>query len=514
MDETRTTSESAGLVAIVFLVVVAAGCTGTGADPVRRTSYVDVDCPSEIRTATNHVVTCGYLTVPEDRSNPEGRRIRLFVFRIEPDIPSHAVPVVYVGDDLGSSFDLPATVGMADHLDGPEVIALEMRGTGYSEPNLSCPEVEAISHHSVTASIEDKDLRRAFLDAVKACHDRLVAQGVDLSAYGVEEAGADILDLAQTLGLETWDVISKGSTSRVVFETMRASGSGLRAVVLYNPEFPDTDPYVEAFRSTRASIDHLDALCQADAACSRSFPNVVGSVNEAVRRFDRHPAQIEVAGTRIAVDGARLLRGIRNLLASIRPDGKTYLHLPATFDALAHARDPITSLAAVVSPEIAASTFCVGFLPTCTRLLSDGSYYSVLCRDILPFADVDSLEGLARGEAAWIKDYARGPYEDVCDVWTVAPAERSVASTSVSDLPVLVYSGSLDPFVNEDAVREGIEGLPGSFVVESSVQSHPVVVPAECQDDDSRVEFLADPTTAPSAPCLERFEPVFAMSPL
>jgi pimeloyl-ACP methyl ester carboxylesterase len=425
--------------------------------------------------------------------------------------------VVYVGNDLGSALDYTATSYMADNLDGPEVIGLESRGTGHSEPNLSCPEVEALSPEALTAPIEDPDLRQAFVAAVKACNDRLVGQGVDLSSYGLEDAGEDVVDLIEALGLRHWDMISKGSTSRIALEAMRTEPAGLRAVVLYNPEFPDTDPFVQAFQSTRTSIDHLSELCDADARCSRWFPDVAGSVDDAISRFKDHPVDIRISGARVHVNGERVLRDLRNVLATVHPDTNTYLHLPAIIDALAYAKDPASSLAAIVAPEITAPLFCAGFLPTCSTVLNQGAYYSTLCQDIVPFSDLDSLASLADNDTVWTDDYVESPYRDVCSAWEVAPADRSTMTTVGSDVPTLVYSGELDPFVSTQVVRDGIKGLMNAVILTGSTQSHWVNGPGQpppCSDDDSRNEFLADPTTAPSAACQEHFQPRFASSPL
>jgi pimeloyl-ACP methyl ester carboxylesterase len=503
--------------AMTALALLATGCTGGGASkPTYIPTYRNADCPPEVRTSTTRETKCGYLTVPQDRSKPTGRQIRVFVFRMEPDLATHAPPVVYVGGDLGSSLDYRLIGFMADHLDGPEVIGMDARGTGYSEPNLSCPEVAAISPQTRTTPIDDPGLRQSFVAAVKACRDRLVGQGIDPSAYGVEEAGPDVIDLAYTLGLKQWDVISRGSTSRIAFETMRAKPAGLRAVVLYNPEFPDTDPFVQAFQSTRASIDHVGSLCNADAKCARRFPNVARSMDDAIRRFDRHPVMVRVAGVRVLVDGARLLRDLRSFLADIHPDSQAYLHLPATVDALAHAKNPASSLAALVAPEVTAPTFCLGYLPTCSGVLNHGAYYSALCRDIAPFAHLDSLAGLAAGNPAWTRDYAKGPYGDVCSAWGVAPAPGSVNRAVVSNVPVLVNSGGFDPFVATEVVREGITGLPHAFVVAGQVESHWVAggLPRACANDNSRNEFLANPTAVPNARCRERFRPKFSTAPL
>jgi pimeloyl-ACP methyl ester carboxylesterase len=506
-----------GCLTFSALAMLVAGCTGRAATKAKYVpAFVPTDCPAEVSISNTRETKCGYLTVPENRSNPGGRQIRLFVFRIEPNIPTNAAPLVYVGNDVGSAFDYTATSYMADNLDGPEVIGIEQRGTSHSEPNLSCPEVEALSPQALITPIDDPSLRRSFVGAVRACHDRLTDQGIDLSSYGVEEAGADVVDLVAALRLTSWDLISKGSTSRVALQAMRTHPVGLQAVVLYHPEFSATDPFVQAFRSTRASVDHLSMLCEADTRCSGWFPDVARSVGQAIRRFDRHPVNVRISGAHVFVDGARLLRDLRNALASVHPDANTYLHLPATIDALAHAKDPTSSLAAIIAPEITAPLFCAGFLPTCSTVLYHGAYYSMLCRDIAPFSDPGALAAFSGSAQAWTDNYVHGPYGDVCRAWDVEPAVRSITDAVSSDVPILVYIGELDPFVSPRVVREGIGELPNAFTRSGSTQSHWVGLgqPPPCADDDSRNRFLADPTTQPKAVCQEQFQPTFVSSPL
>ena len=503
-----------GALAAIGLSLLAAGCTwGAASKPSYSATFASVDCPAEVRTSTTRETKCGYLTVPENRSDPTGRQIRLFVFRMEPDFPTTAAPVVYVGDDLGSSFDYRTTGFMADHLDGPEVIGLEARGTGYSDPNLSCPEVEGIAPETLTKPIDDPVLRAAFVNGVKACHDRLVGQGIDLSSYGVDGLGADVVDLASALGLAQWDVISKGSTSRIVFQAMRAHPPGLRSVVLSDtPEFPDTDPEAGAVQSTRASFGELVHLCRADPACAREFPRLASSFDLAIQRYAQHPVTVRISGVQIRVDGARLVRDLRNLFASLDTISVVN-HLPATIDALANAKDPASSLRAVVAPEITAPTFCTGYLPVCTGLISQGAYYSALCRDIAPFANSGAPERSAEDSAAWTSAFVNGPYQDVCGAWDVTPADASTTAPASSSVPVLVFVGGLDPF-GPTHLRKEMAGLPNAFLLDLAVRSHPVASLPPCPSDNPRNEFLAYPTRMPSAPCGARFRPSFSMSPL
>ena len=502
--------------AVTVLTLFAAACTtgstviGAGYTP----TFAPEACPEPVTASASRDTTCGYLTVPEDRSNPSGTQIRLFVVRIAPNKSTTAPPVVYAGSDLGSPIDYFALSGMADHLDGPEVIGLEPRGTGFSEPNLSCPEVDAIAPQALATPIADPNLRHVFIEAVTACYHRFADQAVDLSAYNVQEAGLDLLDLVRALGLVDWDVVVKGSMSRPVLEAMRSDPPGLRAVVAYDPEFPDTDTFAQAIEGTRAAASELQTLCNADPGCARRFPNLTSTFDAAIRRFDEDPFTVRYRGRDVLFDGARLLRDVRNLLASVAGDDPMYLTLPATIDALAHAKDPTSTIAAVVSPELRAQTFCTGYLPACASPTSQGAYYSALCTDVAPFTDADALAALAGGQPAWTQDYVDGPYQDVCDAWKVAPGDDVVTAALQSDVPVLVLTGGFDPTVTPDAIRSGMEGLPNAFLISTPVWGHGPSGITECPDVQPRNAFLADPTRAPDARCQERVQPTFGSSPL
>ncbi|MDP9184834.1 MAG: hypothetical protein M3O29_04080, partial [Actinomycetota bacterium] len=413
----------------------------------------------------------GYVTVPEDRSEPDGRTVRIFVFRFAASPPS-GPPVLYVGSEIGYSFDYTNVNDVAQTLPGHELIAIDMRGTGHSEPNLSCPEVDALSGRARAEPIDDGRMRAAFVDAVSSCRTRLASEGVDPGAFDIPSLGADLIDVAGALGLSDWEVLSKGSTSRVVFEAMRSDPPGLRGVVLYNPEFPDTDPFVQAFDSTRASLAHLADLCDADPACRRRFPTVEADVQRAIDRLQVTPIRVRPKGDPVLMDGAALLRSLRWRLSSTFADQAD--GLPATFAAIAEIADgrsllpTLTHLAASEQPS---QTYCGGYFPLCPadQSVSQGAYYSVLCRDEAPFADVGALPELAAGDPSWSADYVDSPYLDVCQAWDVQPDDRQVTEPVTSDLPVFIENGTLSPFVSPAVIRAGIAGLANASIGRSPI---------------------------------------------
>src|SRR6266704_3659444 len=237
------------LAAAVILALSLTACTsGAGSDkPTFRPVYKAADCPADVALV-------------------------LFVARMaSPTGQAARDPVLSLGGDLGTAPDY-VTLGAQIKGLGREVIVLAARGTGRSGPSLACPEVDALPRAHLEVRVDDPRTRTEFLDALKACHDRLVSHGVDLSAFGLHEMAADTEDLRIALGIDQWNVMALGTTSRIALEYLRDFPRHIRAAVLDSPEWPGADLLVESIQATRHAISELAAACSADAACRGFTP--------------------------------------------------------------------------------------------------------------------------------------------------------------------------------------------------------------------------------------------------
>jgi hypothetical protein len=288
----------------------------------------------------------------------------------------------------------------------------------------------------------------------------------------------------------------------VVFEAMRSKPVGLRAAVLNSPEFPDTDPFAEAFTSTRSSLELLENDCEADPVCAVRFPGLRADLRAAVERLESTPIRVRVEGGPVWMDGAALLRSLRARLSGMTV--ATGARLPATIATIGHRRDPARTLAALAALDASAQTYCGGYLSACStaQTLSQGAYYSVLCRDEVPFTDVSALRRAAAGDAAWSADYVANPYLDACTAWDVPPASPSIAEPLVTDIPVYVDGGAFSPFVSPAVLREGTSGFSNLALGISPLGGDGGVTGvggAECLD--ARLSFLNDPRAAVDFSC-------------
>ena len=451
------------------------------------------------------------MIVPEDREQPDGRTLRLFVTRVQPPGgPTYPDPMLVLGMDLAQEVDYGGIAPMAPRI-GREVIMLDTRGMGFSEPSLNCPELDPVAATTTAALTDDQTARDAFLGAVQACHDRLIEAGVDLSAYGLEASAADVEDLRRVLDIPEWGVTTHGSASRLSLEYLRRYPQHIRVIVLDSPDFPQVDPFAEAIRGTREALGELFAACHQSRICSRTYPDLESSFGEALVQLDADPITIQTStstGERVEVafDAVMFLRTVRQMLSEgHRLNGDITGFIDAA-RAGASAR-----LARWLSEFAGDEAYCVGYLPKCepAHPLFEGAFYSILCRDIVPFVDTQELVASTEGDTTFITAFADPPLLDVCEPWEVPPSDPEVASPVRSDVPTLIVLGRLDPFATRSIAEEASASFTTSFIVVDPAGDHNAL-PSPCLLS-IRNAWVDAPTEAPAETgCLdERGPPPF-----
>ena len=88
--------------------------------------------------------SCGYLVVPENRSRPTGRKIRLMVAKYPAPSPEkRADPVVYLAGGPGDIAPLEVNgLIAADFIRDRDILVVSQRGTWFSEPALTCASID------------------------------------------------------------------------------------------------------------------------------------------------------------------------------------------------------------------------------------------------------------------------------------------------------------------------------------------------------------------------------------
>lgn len=477
-----------GIVSVLGLALLCAGCSSSQA--AFRPTAKKSECPGDVEVALTAPHSCGYLTVLEDRSRAGGGTIKLFYLRVHPrGGRGEPTPIGSVGYELAQSPDYGSIVGIAES-SNRELILLDQRGTGHSRPSLGCPEVDDVASQLTAVRLSPSG-RNLFTDAVSACRRRLTDAGAHLGAYSLAAAGEDLEDLRRALGVASWNLISWGTSSRVLLEYARRHARHVRALVLGSPQFPQRDPISEAEGDLNAALGALAKDCRVSEPCRSRYPDVERALAEATGARERSPVSTSVQGTDVVVDGAALVRAVRHVLSS--EDREARALVPRmVYDALT---GRVRAVASVLASD---PGMCVGYLPRCDQPRSLGAYLSFTCADAPTSLPEASVRSIAFGSA--------DPYAAACRAWGMR-ARGSARAAVPSGVPMLVLRGEYDAYSPLDLVREAAATTRGPRVVFVPHLGHDVFADSECLRE-ARNRWLLNPRTATDfSACFRTIDP-------
>jgi pimeloyl-ACP methyl ester carboxylesterase len=474
------------------------------AEPVA--SFESAPCPMQLPSGQTEgeTVECGYLVVPEDRANPEGDTIRLAIAIFHPPGgAAHPDPIVYlVGGPGGSaleflfiSFDAVFAPIFATERD---LIVLDQRGIGYSEPALDCPAVAELGRELLDWEIDgkvltDEESNELFLETVAACEEDLIAVA-DLTAYNTAANAADINDLRLALGYDQVNLWGTSYGTRLALGVMRDYPEGLRSVVLDSVYPPSVDLYMELPANAVRAFDTLFDGCAADAACNAAFPDLETVFFDTVDRLNETPGAYEVTDALTKERFDALL------------DGDTLVAMLFSF--LYHT-DVIPSLPQIIYDAAEGSfdllALIQGSLMAQREAMSLGMQLSVQCNEELVFNSLEEYEALLADYPqlqGFLENALVGkPGFEVCEEWDSGQADPIENEPVVSDVPTLLLAGEFDPITPPAWARHAAETLPNGAVVEYAGVGHGASVVEGCPRD-MLIAFFNDPTTALDDACV------------
>ena len=402
--------------------------------------------------------------------------------------------------------DFYGVANMAQRVDR-EVLLMDQRGSGRSQPSLDCPEIDAVSPMALRDGIGATSSQTSFFAAVSRCRARLTEEGVDLAAYDLPAMAQDGVDLRHALGIDTWGITTYGSMSLVGLEMLREDPAHIDAMVLDSPAFPQEDSLTTAVTSTTSAIKAIFHDCAVRARCAAAYPRLPQTLHRAVGQLDDHPITVSTetpSGQRfdVRVDGAALLRALRTLLRD--QTDASYASEPAATYAAANG-----DVSSIVAPLLAFSpAYCAGYLPTCdeAHAVSEGTYLSVVCRD---FGWSDG-PGEASGSTSATRGlsnevFATDPWVEACTGWKVPPADPSVNQQVTSDIPILILLGRYDPYAAPTVVRPAADTLTRRWIVVNASGGHNAL--SQSCMIEIRNAWIRDPTSPPDRQCLSSIPP-------
>jgi len=344
-----------------------------------------------------------YISVPELRSDPGGRRIELPVVIFNGAPAEDSAPVVLLSGGPGTDgLSAARYPGAYPWVGKRDFVIFGQRGTHYAKPALMCPQYPKVLRQGGALSSQ--------VDAVISCRDALEADGIDLAAYNSAESARDIEDLRLALGADKLILYGGSYGTRLALAYARQFPENVEAMVLDSPLPFSADYDNELPASVENVLRAIAMRCAEQNECGSEFPDLWANFAGAIERLEGASEQgFELSGSQVALS---LVPGTAADIAKV----------PEWMAALA-AGDytPFVSDSAPIQP----SNFAWGMRLSvwCSETGADTSGTTDA-----PFAGI------------------RAPTFDqqLCDAWDVPKRPRSELIDPSGDYPLLVLAGEYD----------------------------------------------------------------------
>jgi pimeloyl-ACP methyl ester carboxylesterase len=437
------------LVAIAAASALVTACAAANTSQSARSFSLDGHAMTacKVTGALGDVVAaiCGTLTVPENRADPNGRKVALYVALIPAkDSTGLSEPVFFIAGGPGDSSVWQWAAagkwfpGLNDHHD---IVLVDQRGTGKSH-QLVIPYPTPIPGESPA----DYAARQ------------LAAIDGDLRYYTTAVAVDDLDAVRQALGYRKIDLYGGSYGATAVQYYLRQHPDHAGAAVLDGGTLLDVPVFELMAKNSQRSLDDVLARCVADAGCSAAYPGVRDEFAAVMSRLDQHDVAtgLKDSNGQPIVVTADTFASTVHVLMQLSESAKVpwFIHQAWSGNWAAVVGELQPSLGSgqplVMAVAILCSEAWARDDPGEVKALGAGSY---LLANRLVFAET----------YANACQYAPRGY--------VPPNDAQPVSTNV---PVLLIDGSNDPQDPPSNVAASSQQMPNSLVLTAPGQGHVV----------------------------------------
>lgn len=459
---------------------------GDGTDFGGDSTVSERDCPPD---ADAPGVRCVIVTVPLNHENPTQGTVELAVAVVDNDGTVVDSPVVFLNGGPGGGIVHIAAVFRGFPFD---VVVIDLRGSGLSEPSLDCPEIDSAFTELLAlpaAGTADDDRYMALLGE---CRERLVAAGVNFDAFDTAAAAADVASVREALGYDEWNLWGSSYGTWVALAVLRDDPAGVRSVVLDATLPPDVDFLAELPVNATRAFTELASACAADDACANRFGDVRTLIRAAADRLATDPASVRVVrpgtgeGIDVLVDDAAFFGVLFDAMYDSSGLGRLPLLIERAVDG---------DLAELVQG------FVNGRDPN-SLVFSEALYEAVVCSDDVPFAEPETVaEALEGRDSGFVAAFDTRDFFEDCATWPLVASDENEDAPVVSDVPTLLVTGRFDPVTPPAWTRRAAQTLTRSTVVEMPARGHGLAVNDRCSLS-IMTAFLNEPTGVLDLACV------------
>lgn len=382
----------------------------------------------------------GYLEVLENRKTKGSRSIQLPVYIFKSRHPNPKKdPIIYTVGGPGAT-TMPSAQYMRSYqyLDDRDLILIEQRGNYYAKPHLDCPEWSKAIYDAKLPDFDSAKKDSHFENAATACRKRLISKGIDLNGYNTNEIAADINDLINVLGIETYNLLTISYSTKIAQVLMRDYPEKIRSVVMDSPLPLEVNYDEQSVANLFETLTKVLSDCEKDYKCRTAYPNIKRRFFSYLKEKTVNPLKVQIKHPITNDIETFFLKGEDLITVFTTASTANVPDIPFEINKLL--RNDLSSIKENLSYLFEKPGNGSGM----------GMRLSVWCAEEQPFSSLETIEK-ETSKYPQVRGLSPAVFEDnICRIWNVKKVSEQENQAIKSDIPVLFISGEYD---NETPVK-------------------------------------------------------------
>jgi pimeloyl-ACP methyl ester carboxylesterase len=392
----------------------------------------------------------GSFSVLENRANPDSRTLTLQYVRFPATGDNPGSPIVYLAGGPGGSgietakgrrFDL--FMAMREFGD---VIALDQRGTGASNDLPNCVSSQTLAATSATS---DETYVTIQQEALRECLSFWSENGIDVKGYNTLESVSDLEALRQHLGSEKLTLWGISYGSHLALAAVKEMEDRIDRVVIASAE--GLDQTIKLPARTDEYFARVQQAIDTQPQTSEAFPDIIAMMRRVHGQLDNEPIMLSVPQR----DGTMkdYLWQRRDMQQAASGAISDPVPLSLLLQIYAGLDNGDTSILNAVAPYFVSSSDQVSMRPM-----------SVLM-DIASGTDADRRALIQTQAKTSLLATFLNQQVELEDVDPSLVLSSDFRTNPVSDVPLLLLSGTLDGRTYLESQREAVAGFSNAQAV-------------------------------------------------
>ena len=432
------------------LLVLSAFNSNVQAQQQKTTDTIDNEC---YLPGIQERLECGIVQVPENYEKPQGKQIGLH-YAVLPAIQEGAKsdPMLILAGGPGQAATelAPMISRMFDKVrQKRDILLIDQRGTGKSHP-LEC---DISRPDELIRSDDDQDLAELTEDCLQKYSD------TDTTQYHTVNAVKDFERVREHLGVQQLNLYGGSYGTRVGLTYLREAPESVRTATLDAVAPPQV--IIGPFGQHGAqAFEAMLKNCEEQAACQEQFPNLEQDYFDVMSALEKQDVLLDTHDPlsfepiTINLTPGRFSSIVR--MALYHPNTRQLL--PYAIHSASEKN--YKAVLGLMGGTMSQSSIYLGLM------------LSVVCSEDLPRATEQLLA--EDGDNQFIGARTGDAFIDMCKGWKSAPVPSYWEEPVVSDKPVLLLSGELDPVTPPSWGELAADTLPNSRHLVAPNASHTI----------------------------------------